>query len=239
MVTSCCGRSSIDTIYLYVNPTPAVSNNPIQTSCAGAETSLGIIGMTAQDTAIWSPSTNLTILSKDSVLVSPTVTTTYSATVYSAVKVGAQTILTCPTVLNYTITVDSLPNPMMSSTAVICENDGTASVSLTGGMYDFVWSNGAVATNTNSASITGLSVGNYCVTVTNVITGCIDSACVTVGLSSSAPIGFANTITGVSCFGHTDGCVTIGTTNGTAPFTYVWDTLVPRYLCYSDRLYGL
>ena len=51
------------------------------------------------------------------------------------------------------------------------------------------------------------------------------------------PAVFANNVVGISCFGAGDGSVTIGTNSGTAPYTYVWDTIVPGIVTNTSTNY--
>ena len=227
LITDCCGDTPTDTAYLYVDPVPNVTGNGNQTVCLGDSALLTIGGLSATDTVIWSPTSNLAFISEDSVLVSPTSTTTYTASVYSLVTTGGQTRLSCPVSLSYTVNVNPLPDPAMSSTDVVCNNDGTATATPAVGTYDFVWSNGLTENGVATSTIVNLAAGTYCVTVTNTVTGCVDTGCVFVAPAVAVPGVFATNITPVTCAGANDGTVTIGTLNGTAPYTYVWDTIVP------------
>ena len=115
----------------------------------------------------------------------------------------------------------------MTSTNVTCNNDGSATATPASGIYDFVWSNGTTDLAVSSSTITSLPAGTFCVTVTDTVTGCVDSGCVFVAPNANVPIVFVNNVSAVTCAGASDGTVTIGTSNGVAPFTYVWDTIVP------------
>lgn len=105
-----------------------------------------------------------------------------------------------------------------TSTDVTCSgaDDGTATVSVTGGVspYSYLWSNGAT-----SSSITGLSPGTYCVTVTDV-NGCDPSVCFTIdepeALSLTAV--FSNT----TCNGVCNGNATVSAEGGISPYAYSW-----------------
>ena len=93
-------------------------------------------------------------------------------------------------------------------------NDGSASVSVTGGLggNTYQWSNAG-----NGALTTGLSAGWVYVTVTDV-NGCtaIDSALVTTPDS----IIITETINNVSCFGGANGSISLSVTGGTPQPTY-------------------
>ncbi len=109
----------------------------------------------------------------------------------------------------------------VNATATTCAgNDGTATASTTGGTpgYTYQWSNGL-----SSATISGLAVGTYDVTVTDA-NGCTStgSATVTDGCGCG---GFSVTAsaTDVNCNGQCDGFAIATATGGTTPVSYAWD----------------
>jgi hypothetical protein len=78
--------------------------------------------------------------------------------------------------------------------------------------YTYVWSNAET-----TSFITGLTQGNYSVTVTNSL-GCSITKTATVGVVN--PVGFANfVVTQPTCFSN-NGVVVMTITGGTAPFYY-------------------
>lgn len=106
-----------------------------------------------------------------------------------------------------------------SSTSATCGNaDGSATITATGGTapYTYVWSGSA----STGATANNLLAGSYGVTVTDV-NGCTFAGNVTVVDPGSPTI----TQTGgnnVSCFGGSDGSITVNVTGGSAPYTYSW-----------------
>ncbi|MCC5922697.1 MAG: gliding motility-associated C-terminal domain-containing protein [Crocinitomicaceae bacterium] len=105
-----------------------------------------------------------------------------------------------------------------SSTASQCIiPDGTAEVSVTGGMapYSFVWSSGG-----STATETNIGPGTYTVTVTDG-NGCSEQAQVTVP-SINGPSLTLESSTNVSCFGANDGAATVNVTAGTPGYTFNW-----------------
>lgn len=157
LITDCCGDTPTDTAYLYVDPIPAVTGSGNQTICFGDSAMLTIAGLSANDTVIWTPTSNLAFISEDSVYVNPTATTTYNASVYSVVTDGGQTRLTCPVSLSYTVTVNQLPYPTMTSTDVVCNNDGTATATPAAGIYNFTWSDGTIDNGVATSTIISLA----------------------------------------------------------------------------------
>jgi len=124
--------------------------------------------------------------------------------------------------LSKTITVASpAPNSvtLLGKTDVSCYggNDGSITVIGAGGTspYSYSWSTGATSSN-----VTGLSAGNYCVTVTDA-QSCTATACYDI---SEPPVFNANAIviSAVSCTGCSDGSVTVNVSGGVMPYFYYW-----------------
>ncbi|WP_164490308.1 T9SS type A sorting domain-containing protein [Runella sp. SP2] len=117
-----------------------------------------------------------------------------------------------------TITISSGATLTMSSTAVTCNggNNGTATVNATGGTppYTYSWPNGG-----NTATITGLTAGNYTVTVTDA-SGVVKSSSVVVTEPPALVVNPSNTP--VKCNGGNDGTATVNVSGGTGTYTYSW-----------------
>lgn len=96
-------------------------------------------------------------------------------------------------------------------------NDGTATANPTGGTapFQYLWSNGGT-----SQSITGLSPGEYTVSVTDA-NGCTAQATVYVSAYECALIPTFTT-THVRCFGEGNGAIQVSMSGGTAPYKYQW-----------------
>ena len=122
----------------------------------------------------------------------------------------------------YTITEEPAVITSISSTNETAPNanDGSAWITLNGPIIDhtILWSNSGV-----TDSISGLAPGNYTVTVTNNINGCIDSSAVVVNISNC---DLTASISGTpeSCNGAMDGTATVLAENGTMPYEYNWST---------------
>ena len=122
--------------------------------------------------------------------------------------------ITQPTLLVANASVTSNYNGQQIS----CFNaaDGTASVSVIGGTqpYSYLWSNGQT-----TATASGLTIGTYTVTVTDV-NGCVATSSVT--LTQPTPIVMSSLPTDVLCFGGFSGFIDLTTSGGTFPYSYAW-----------------
>jgi gliding motility-associated-like protein len=114
------------------------------------------------------------------------------------------------------------PNPLtvtLIPTAVSCfnNNDGAIQMTITGGTspYTFAWSNG-LGTIQNPQNI---PAGNYTVTVTD-SKGCINTKNIVINQPNPLTATFIKT--NISCFGGTNGNVTLNPTGGTLPYTFAW-----------------
>ncbi len=105
-------------------------------------------------------------------------------------------------------------------TAISCfgGNNGSATVNVTGGAPPHTYSWNTVPGQT-ALTATNLSLGNHSVTVTNAI-GCTST--VSALITQPASIALASTITPVSCPGGATGAVSVITSGGTPPFSYLW-----------------
>ena len=127
----------------------------------------------------------------------------------------------CVSTRSVTITGPSaaLNSNISSQTNVLCfgANAGAISITTTGGSapYSFNWSNGRT-----SASITGLSAGNYILTVTDA-----NLCTITRSVSIAEPSAALNTSfnTGaILCFGQTNGFAEVTASGGTGSYSYNW-----------------
>lgn len=112
-----------------------------------------------------------------------------------------------------------------NSVDVSCLNglDGSATASVSGGTspYDFLWDAGAG--NQTDSIANGLVAGTYQVVVTD-SNNCMDSVSVTIAEPASA-ISLNVATTPVRCFQDSNGIAVVTPSGGTAPYTYLWDTL--------------
>ncbi|WP_115124295.1 Ig-like domain-containing protein, partial [Marinirhabdus gelatinilytica] len=97
--------------------------------------------------------------------------------------------------------------------------DGTATANPSGGTppYTYSWSPGGEITQT----ITGLSAGDYTVTVTDA-NGCMATATTTVNPGTCQNLAIQASSTPVTCNGDADGTATANVTGGSGNFSYAW-----------------
>ncbi len=118
----------------------------------------------------------------------------------------------------------SEPTPLSASNIIVAPitcfgaADGGATSTPIGGTapYTYVWSGGLTG-----ASITGLSAGNYTLTVTDA-NGCSATGATSL-TASSALTASVTGIAAASCAGDLNGAATIVATGGTSAYTYLWD----------------
>lgn len=124
----------------------------------------------------------------------------------------------CTFVASATVSSSGGPAATASATAATCNGTGTgsATVSPSGGTspYTYLWNNGQTG-----LTATGLSAGNYTVTVTDA-GGCTATANATV--SQPPAISAATSVVDAAC-GASNGSATVSVSGGSTPYSYVWD----------------
>lgn len=125
----------------------------------------------------------------------------------------------CNEIVTVVVSQPALLVPTATGTDISCfgGNDGTASVSVTGGTtpYIYQWNTGAV-----TQSISGLFQGFYDVTVTDA-NGCTAFSTITLN-EPAAVLAIGVSITQPTCNGYTNGSIDITVTGGTTPYSYSW-----------------
>ncbi len=139
---------------------------------------------------------------------------------------------------NYTVLVTDLngctitstvnvggPSPILLTTSgnpASCSgsNDGSATVTATGGTGGFTYQWDAAAGNQITSTATNLAAGTYQVTVSD-MSGCTETA--SVNLNQPDALLVSATSSAVTCFGEQTGSATASSSGGTPPYTYLWD----------------
>lgn len=102
-------------------------------------------------------------------------------------------------------------------------NNGSATMNVNGGVppYSYQWNGGGT-----SQAISSLGSGNYTVTVTD-DNGCVitQSCVVSPANGQSVTVNYINQT--VTCFGQSNGSLTLNISGGTAPFNYQWSNGLP------------
>lgn len=101
-----------------------------------------------------------------------------------------------------------------------CNGNATGAITLNvvggGGTYTYTWSN-PIATGQNP---TNLPAGPYSVTVTDQ-NGCADSTTTTITQPNALLATITNTVD-ASCYGYSNGSISVDVTGGTQPYVYLW-----------------
>jgi gliding motility-associated-like protein len=118
-----------------------------------------------------------------------------------------------------TLTQPAVLTATTSQTNISCHgaNNGTASVSVTGGTpgYTYAWA----PTGGNNATATGLTAGNYTCTITDA-NNCILQQ--TFNISEPDTLTATISHTDITCFGAGNGTATVSPSGGTPAYTYLW-----------------
>ena len=208
-VTDANGCSSVTTVSIS-QPT-ALSSVPSQTNvtCNGGTGSACVTpgGGTPAYTYAWSPSGG-----------NSSCATGLSAGNYTVTVTDANG---CTSFSAFTITQPTAVTAVPSSANVSCNGgtNGSASVTAGGGAggYSYLWSS-----SQTTSSVTGLSAGNYTITVTDA-NGCTRTTPFTITqptvLTASTSI-----VNNASCFGTSNGSAIANGAGGTAPYGYSWNS---------------
>ncbi|MFQ6600980.1 T9SS type A sorting domain-containing protein [Flavobacterium sp. C3NV] len=125
----------------------------------------------------------------------------------------------CTITKNFTITTINTLVATISQTNVLCNgsNTGTATVVPSGapGPYTYVWA----PTGGTASTATGLTAGNYSVTITS-SNGC--SIVKNFTITEPTPIVVAPSQTNISCNEGSNGSASVVVTGGTGAYTYAW-----------------
>ncbi|MEI7897761.1 MAG: T9SS type A sorting domain-containing protein [bacterium] len=99
-------------------------------------------------------------------------------------------------------------------------NNGHATVTAPGGTtgFSYIWNNGQT-----TAAATGLTAGNYSVTVTDTH-GCNEISSTTITQPGAALVVSVTAQTNVLCHGNATGAATVTATYGTPGYTFIWSS---------------
>ena len=191
-----------------VNPLAISTGTYTAVSCYGGSNgraSVSYSGGTSPYTFSWAPSGGTASL-----------TTGRAAGSYTCTITDGNSCVTTQTV---TVTQPSALSAVGSYTNVLCNggNNGRASVSVSGGTpsYFYSWA----PSGGTGATATGLTAGNYTVTVTD-NNSCTGTQTVTVTQPSAiSPVG---SYTNVACNGGSTGAAEVSVSGGTPAYTYSW-----------------
>ncbi|NNC94369.1 MAG: hypothetical protein HKN92_02325, partial [Chitinophagales bacterium] len=150
--------------------------------------------------------------------------TTYTATGLCA---GTYTVTViddhgCSTTASATIQEPTQITISINTTNTSCSDSGatgSAIANASGGSPGYTWQWDSNAGNQTTKTATGLSAGNYTVTVTDA-NGCIEIA--SAKILEDDPLVISISSTPNSCFGGSDGSASVSASNGQAPFSYLW-----------------
>jgi hypothetical protein len=184
-----------------VSSTPPTCNGGTN----GSAVATAIFG-TAPYTYLWNTTpaqTTQTAINLAAGVYSVTVTDQSGSSNTSSVSIGQPAVISAAS-LNVTNQSNSTPNGGIS----FISSGGTQP-------YTYSWSNGATTNN-----LTGLSTGNYSVTITDA-NGCTKTQTFVVNASSDL---LAVTFTAPSCNGGTNGTAQATPNFGNPPYTYSWNT---------------
>ncbi|EJF53070.1 hypothetical protein SapgrDRAFT_1353 [Saprospira grandis DSM 2844] len=194
--------------------TPTITST-VDVNCFGQSTgatTVAAAGGTAPYTYLWDNGTTTTVnagLAAGTHCVTVTDANSCTATVCATVNQPASAV-----------TVNTAVTSNYNGQDVSCSGsaDGEATATAAGGTapLSYLWTNGQT-----TQVATGLAAGTHCVTVTDNL-GCTAVSCVTVTEPAQIALTVDNQVN-VNCFGDATGEATIGTTGGTAPYTYQWD----------------
>ncbi len=124
----------------------------------------------------------------------------------------------CSTVISQTISEPAALNISITRSDALCNQNNGSAISIasggTVGGYSYVWSNGET-----THTISGLTPGNYVVTVTD-SNSCTAVSTATISNISSLEIN--TTSTDVACFGVSNGNAAVTIISGTQPYSYLW-----------------
>ncbi|MEL1255957.1 T9SS type A sorting domain-containing protein [Flavobacterium sp. DGU38] len=188
-----------------LNATAAAQTNIACNGGATGSATVAVTGGTPGYTYLWAPTGGTAATA------SGLVAGTYTVTVTDANA--------CTDTQSFTITQPSALTATSSQTNLSCNGgaNGVASVTVSGGQpgYTYSWS----PSGGTAAMATGLTAGNYTVTITDA-NGCTITRNFTI--TQPAPFTIGTSQTNVSCNGGANGSAGVTVSGATGPYTYSW-----------------
>jgi gliding motility-associated-like protein len=187
--------------------------------CSGASTQIGTPAQPNYSYS-WSPATGLS----SATAAVPTVTRTNPGTTPVVHQyILTATDLTTACVNRDTVLVTVWP-PIQPSTSTVqpsCNggSNGTATVTIVGGVPPFTYNWGPSAGNQTTPTATGLTAGTYTVVIVD-SGGC--SATATAVVTQPTAVNASATMSPVSCFGGNNGSVSASAIGGVGGYTFTW-----------------
>lgn len=191
-----------------IDPNPTVSN----VNCNGmnnGEISVAPVGGTSPYTYLWSNSlTTQTINGLASGAYHLTITDENGCSLITSYNISE------PSAIDISTTTSNYNGYQISCFGL---NDGFINLAITGGTtpYLYNWSNGS-----NIQDISGLSAGSYQVTVSDA-NGCIANQFTV--LSQPSQLFISGTTTNISCYGASDGSISVSISGGSSQYSYLWN----------------
>jgi SprB repeat len=119
-----------------------------------------------------------------------------------------------------------LPLEDLTSSTPVCPGASNGTISVTaispnGTDYDWEWDNGAYCENAEVCTISGLDPGTYCVTLTNVGSGCTFTHCASVNLATTTALALTSSLKH-PCSDSPNGSISVSVNGGQQPYSYMW-----------------
>jgi len=211
-----CGSAVIDSVTITPLPNP-VFNNPATNVCHDTPTTYTLTGTYAYNH--WTVVGGVII--SGGTVTDNYVTVSWNESPSGIVSVSAGNNAFCTTTLALTVTIFNLQGSVTSLSDITCNGGSDGSVTVSAGPgtgmapYQFSLDGGAFV---SGGTFTGLTLGNHVITIRDALMCTFEVPFV---IDQPSPVtGSASSLKNVSCFGGSDGSVTINASGGTSPYQY-------------------